>query len=54
MRETKLEPGSPFESRTAEASIAPLLRPCNMGALIIRIGFWGPLKLYYNYNKEHR
>ena len=23
---------------------------CNMGALIIRIGFWGPL--YYNDNKE--
>ena len=22
----------------------------NIGALIIRIGFWGPL--YYNYNKE--
>ena len=23
---------------------------CNTGALIIRIGFWGPL--YYNYTKE--
>ena len=25
-------------------------KPVNIGALIIRIGFWGPL--YYNYNKE--
>ena len=24
----------------------------NIGALIIRIGFWGPL--YYNHNKEHQ
>ena len=34
--------------RALQLSVRP--RGCNIGALIVRIGFWGPL--YYSYNKE--
>ena len=33
------------------AAHSPVLGPCNIGALMIRIGFWCPL--YYAHNKEH-
>ena len=43
VRSMRYEPYSSLEATTP-------FRPCNLGALIIGIGFWGPF--YYKYNKE--
>ena len=40
----------PSETAGIELQVEDLPHSGNIGALIIRLGFWGPL--YYNYNKE--